>query len=274
MENLEFSYEQGFLDSKTEAWVRECRKRFEKWFVLTGDVNSLAVDTIFQFDAHNKLIHEMLLATLYLRTLHNYQGTILMAERGMMAQGRIMARSILDSVFPLVAIAKDQEFAATYAENHTLQQVKYFRKVQKLTTARLPDVDAPENLARAAELQEQIDAKGIKHISTESIAERAGLGEWYLTAYSLLSGTVHARAGDLEEYLVLAPDDEIKEFDWGPKTKGMELLLMSAMESMLMGVEHAVTISPRHPSSRLEELRARLVALVQSQFGDMNQEAT
>jgi hypothetical protein len=180
-----------------------------------------------------------------------------------------MVRAILDSLFPLVAIAKDKAFAQTYAENHTLQQLRYFRKAKKLTGSRIPEVDDPKDELRAEQLAKKIEEQGIRTITTEDLARRAGLIEWYLTAYSLLSGTVHSRAGDLEEYLVLSDANEIKEFDWGPRTKGIKTVMMTAMGSMFMAAEHVKSISTKHPASDLVGLRGKLEALVKDELPDL-----
>jgi hypothetical protein len=262
MKNPECLREQGFLGPELAVWVTECRKRFAPWFNLGDRVNALAMSTLLQLDAHNRVLHELLLASLYLRTLHNYEAAIVLAERGMVTQGRVMGRAMLDSLFPLAAIAKDHEFAFTYAHNHLLQQVKYFRKAKKLSTVRIPELDDAKNRARVEELKKEITEKGVKEITTKELADRAELADWYLTAYALLSGTIHARAGDLEEYLVLAPDGEIKEFDWGPRTKGIEKLLMLVIEAMLAAVDHVQVISPKHPTQRHKELRNELASLV------------
>ena len=265
MENPEYLYEHSFLDAQIIEWIDVCREQFKSWFSLANQVNSHSLSSMFQLDAHNQVIHELMLASLYLRTLHNYQGAILMAERGMVTQARVLARAMLDSIFPLVAISKDHEFAKVYAENHLLQQVKYYEKAKKLENARIPEIDDPKNLEKEEELRKQIKDLGVKHITTEELARRADLYEWYLTAYALLSGTVHSRAGDLEEYLVLTEEQEIKELDWGPRTKGMKTLMMTAIESMLIAVEHIACISPKHPTKENNDFRSKLEDLVQDE---------
>lgn len=266
MENPKFLTEHGFLDPQIGTWITDCRQRFSKWFSLAENTNKLGLQVLFQLDAHNHVIHELLLASLYLRTLHNYQGTLLMIERGMVTQGRVLARAMLDSVFPLVAIAKDHSFAETYAHNHLLQQVKYLEKAKKLTSARIPEIDDPKSSARAEELRSEIKRHGVKEIKTEQLAQRAGLTEWYLTAYALLSGTVHSRAGDLEEYLVMNPEGEIKEFDWGPRTKGLKTLMLSAIETMLVSIEHVQAISADWSAKPLNDMRETLKELYANEF--------
>jgi hypothetical protein len=261
MENPTYLYKQGFLDPNLTKWIMECKQRYSDWFSLAVRVNEIAMDVLHKLEAHNRLVHEMLLASLYLRTLHNYQGMILMAERGMISQGRILVRAMLDSMFPLVAIAKDHSFAPIYARNHQLQLVKYVEKVQKLTSTRIPELELPEAQSRITELRNEIKKFGIKEIKTEELADKAGLKDWYLTAYAQLSGTVHSRAGDLEEYLVLTSEQEIKELDWGPRVKGLELKLATAMDAMLLSIEHVQAISQDIFTERREALRIALTEL-------------
>jgi hypothetical protein len=49
---------------------------------------------------------------MFIRALHTFQGAVLMAERGMITPGRMLARCMLEVIFLLVAISKDKAFAS------------------------------------------------------------------------------------------------------------------------------------------------------------------
>ena len=266
MENSDLLVSDGFLDPKLQHWIQESRKRYPEWHRIAGDVNRFSLNVLFSLDARNGVIEELLLASLYLRILHTFQGAILLAERGMLTQGRMLARSMLEAVFPLAAIAKDSGFAKEYANKHKLQQLKFFRKAQQLGSEMVKELEDPETKQLVEELKDEIDNLSIKVLRTEDIAKKAGLHIWYLTAYAVLSGTVHSKAGDLEEYLVLGPNGEIKEFDWGPSSKGLRELLMTVTESMLMAVEHVKSICTINVEVNLEQYRNQLNKLVSKEL--------
>ena len=90
------------------------------------------MDTLETLKVDTSLINEILLAALYLRTLHTFQATVLLAERGLLTQGRMLVRSMLDAIFPLVAIAKDGNFAKEYAESYKVQQLRFLKNAQNL----------------------------------------------------------------------------------------------------------------------------------------------
>jgi hypothetical protein len=262
MENPEFLASGGFLDPEIQRWIQESRRRYPTWFGIAVDVNRFALKVMLGLDVHNRAIGELLLATLYLRILHTFEGTILMAERGMLTQGRMLARSMLEAVFPLVAIAKDPATAGEYVEDHKLQKLKFFRKAQQLGSGMLEELEDPETKKLAEELKDEVDSLGLKGLRTEDLAKKAGLHNWYLTAYAVLSGTVHSRVGDLEEYLVLGENEQIKEFDWGPRDKGLEKLIMTVAEAMLIAIEHVRAICKIDAGPELTGLRERLNELV------------
>ena len=116
------------------------------------------------------------------------------------------------------------------------------------------------------ELKQEIKDQGLKEFRIKELAQRAGLENWYLTVYAVLCGTVHSRAGDLEEYLVLNDRNEIKELAVGPTDNGLKELLMAAIQTMLMAIEHVASLCKLELSTRVEEFQARLDALVQGEL--------
>ncbi len=259
--------EQGFLGKEIDDWKAECRRRHVQWFQLAEDVNAFGMDALEALSVHNRLINEVLLAALYLRTLHTFQATVLLAERGMLTQGRMLVRSMLDAIFPLVAIAKDENFAKEYAESHKVQQLRFLKNAQNLgpplLDRRLKD---PETKRLFDELNREIKGKRLKEFQTKELAQKAGLENWYLTVYAIHCGTVHSRAGDLEEYLVLNDKNEIKELATGPTDSGLKELVMAAIQTMLMGIEHVDSLCKLELLTCVGKLQVRLDTLVQAEL--------
>ena len=189
----------GFLGSQMETWIKEYRKRYSPYFALANEVNEFCQASMFKFPVNNKDDQGMLAATLYLRVLSNYQSVILLCERGMMPEARAMLRVMLEAIFSLCAIAKDPQLANDFVREHDSQRLKFLKKFRKLHGEQLPPDVNPHEIE---ELERQLKAeKGkITVRTTEDWAEKAELTGWYLTAYAVLSDSVHSNVGDLDRY--------------------------------------------------------------------------
>ena len=69
------------------------------------------------------------------------------------------------------------------------------------------------------------------------LAEAAELSSYYDTIYHLLSGSIHINPRDLEQYLELNTDCEISEIKWGPDVDDIEVVLFSAVETMIFSIQ-------------------------------------
>jgi Family of unknown function (DUF5677) len=117
--------QKGFLGKSIEDWVQKIRARHKQLFTLADEVNELCHASMFELEPHNRDIHEMLVATLYLRVVSNYQGTVLLLERGMMPEARVLARAMLEAIFSLVAIGNKPPLAHDYVYKDRNSRLKF-----------------------------------------------------------------------------------------------------------------------------------------------------
>jgi hypothetical protein len=192
---------------------------------------------MFKLDAHNKDKQETLVAALYIRVINTYQAALLLAERGLMSQARILSRSLIEALFSLCAIAKSEQFADEFILEDQRNRLKYVNKYRKLHGGIPPEVSKSEVELLEKQLQKEIKELEIKSKSTEQWSIDAGMHDWYLAVYSVLSDSVHSKVKDLERHLVINGSNEIKEFNWGPDDHDIEKILMTLIQGMLTGLK-------------------------------------
>jgi hypothetical protein len=78
------------------------------------------------------------------------------------------------------------------------------------------------------------EEKDIKELQTQWFANRAGLSDYYNSAYSLFSMSVHANVRDLEELVVADIEGNVKEILSGPDVTGIPPLLLTAGEALIL----------------------------------------
>lgn len=258
--------EEGFLGKELEQWIPKIRNAHREFFALADEVNEYCQKAMYKFEAHNKDKQEVLVSTLYIRTLNNFQASVLLAERGMMPQSRVLVRAMIEALFSLCAIAKSEKYADDFLLEDQKNRMRFLNKFRQLHGGLPPDSNKEEVESLEQKLKEEIKAGEIKEKSTEQWSKDAGMHDWYLTAYSVLSTSVHSKVKDLERYLVLNDKNEIAEFRWGPEDHDIEKILMTLVQGMLTALNCAHSLFEQRQESQVADFQERLNLLVKERL--------
>lgn len=223
--------EDGFLSDEIERWIDKHHQEYADWFALCEDLNRFCQNTMLHLNVHTTNKQEILAAVLFIRILGAFQASILMVERGMINEARVVVRSLLEALFTLTAISKDTGLADNYIRDDENQQLKALRKIEILRQdekhGHVVDIGKDEIDRKIAELQ-NIDK--VQSVAIEELSKKAGLHSLYLIAYFDLSSTAHLKIRDLESHLRTDKKGDLSRFAWGPDAKEIEDVLYQAIE--------------------------------------------
>lgn len=227
----------GFLSEEIAEWIKKHRKENIDWFKLCEDINEFAHTTMFSITIHNKDPKELIVSSLYVRSMSNFQGSIIMAERGMINEAKVLLRCLLECMFAIVAIEKDSETINQFILEDLLQRKDYLKAYKRnkregtLQADNAPSLEEIDDLLQ--DIEKKIEMKRVRKWQKRELARKGGLVIMYDTTYKLLSGSIHVNARDLEQYLEINEAGEVKRILWGPDIKEIDSLLFTAAESML-----------------------------------------
>jgi hypothetical protein len=114
----------GFIDSSIQLWISKFHQNHSDLFSIAEKTNELCQKNMYVIDAHNKDPQELVIACLYIRILSNFQSIIILCERGMMPEARIILRAMYEAVFILGAIINDESLVLNYVNEHELDRLK------------------------------------------------------------------------------------------------------------------------------------------------------
>jgi hypothetical protein len=224
--------EEGFLSSAIERWSKECRRRYHDWFILSEDFNRYCMQLLPKLAHKNRQEH--LVVALFIRLLSIFESSIILAERCMMNETKVQLRAMMEALFTLKAISIDETMAERYYDNNILEKLKNLRRYKRYgSDALLKGLDLDKRIEELDEIKKQ---KSIVPLTFEELAQKAGLSEFYVTAYSVLSWTVHSNVIDIGQYIRGESDEEIEEVSWHPQIEELDMLLLTAMECAVIAV--------------------------------------
>ena len=97
--------EVGFLSAGITNGIANLRAEDADWFKIAEDVNAALMRTVKAAAAAvqtTSMTPEAVAVRVLLRSCGTLQGVILVTERGMVAEGRMLARSLVENAFDVV----------------------------------------------------------------------------------------------------------------------------------------------------------------------------
>ncbi len=251
--------ENGFLSSELDSFEEHIIKAYPDHYSYLLKTNQFSQKLQYKLTIHKNDSDEIIAAILFSRTLATYQAFILVAKRGMLEQANMLLRCIFESLFPLVAISKHKGYSLKLIGSEEHERLKALNKL--IRYHRRQDQNDPlikDIQAKADEVKEIISKNDFKKIGIVQSAEDAGLIDWYDTAYSYLSCTVHASVRSLETSLVFDHELDLKELKNEPEVDGFENLFATALEAMKYAIISISEIFQIETNVFVEELFQKL----------------
>jgi hypothetical protein len=219
--------EQGFLSPDIAHFIGKHRQDNKAAFDLADALNRTAQRLMLgaEVKAEGGTYSEKNLAQLlFVRALSNFQGVILMAERGAVVEARTLARTCLETVFALVAAVKmDSAFIDRMVANDMGSKAKGANWL--LNRADSADFLRPESKAGLQAFLERLKAEdeATGSFATEDMARRGGLDGLYIYFRQFSSDAAHPMLEALDRYVDNGQGDVGPEIVWGPKCGAGEI---------------------------------------------------
>jgi hypothetical protein len=154
----------------------------------------------------------------------------------MSPSANIMLRALMEAMFVLCATAKDDDALEAYVIDGERERLRITKKLlaDKDSTLSGDRLDVIRGIRN--ELDEKMKKQEVKKFSTEDFAKKAGLHSWYLTAYTKTSWAVHTTIRDMERYLVLDEEENLKSIKFIPTDEDAVTVLSAACNAMIISL--------------------------------------
>jgi len=194
----------------------------------------------------------------------SYQAGISLCEKGMIAETRVILRTLLEILFCIGAIANNDGIAEVYLLEDEIHRKKFLNKFKMLSWTNKDGNANPELDDLLSVIKNNIDDKDMVELKIQWFAGKAGLSDYYNSVYSIFSSSVHANVRDLEELAIVDGNGEITEFLFGPDdaTRSIPSLLLTAGESLVLILRSINLKFKLGISEKIDEFRTRIGILV------------
>lgn len=252
----------GYLGASARDGIAVIRAENAQWFDLAEDINRvLQAIALRAIEVHHgaSLDPAPVATRLVMRSCGSFQGAILTAERGMVTEALILARSLLESAFCMSALLDDpqrfMEDLKADAEAARREQAKF------LVALELPANDA----ATRDQLKGVIDEIGTRPrmLSPKFLAKAGPLSKLYLAYQKLSNDAAHPSAASLHRFVATQADRSGWRYRWGPgKADEVAFAIQQASQAALtLAVGFTEFTSDQDNNDKLGPLTERFLAL-------------
>jgi hypothetical protein len=251
-------HERGYLSTDIKSWIEKHRAENQEWFDLAEDVNLFAHKTMYDFSIPKSSAKHLLVSTAYIRCLSQYQGTILLVERGMIYEAASLSRGLMETLFVVCAAANSSEFALQYIDSNEVKKLDLVNKMLLAGKSIREIVEAKITNDEIKEKRQELKSKDIRDFTIAEVAEKADLVDYHRTNYSFFSFiAAHPTPNSLDKYFEVGHNGETVSLLWGPDVEGVNRILSVAIESFIMAIERVGEVFEQTWYQQIEAFKDR-----------------
>jgi len=232
--------EEGFLSKDIELWVEKYRKENYKLFNTCKNLNRHAQSILSELEITSEDIQKIISSSLFIRLLGQYQSVFVLIERGMINEAKIILRVMLDGLFILLAILKNEKYTKFYINDDIEKRIHFLKRFSNNRGNHFDDIlqelnedNIKKELKGLTEQKEKLEYSNLKFkgmISSKKWAEFAEMEGLYYRLYSQFNDSVHTLSRDLVQYVSVDDNGEISRMNWGPDIEGIDIVLTTAAD--------------------------------------------
>lgn len=202
----------GFFSANIEIWTDLKRRRLKNWFRFIEGLNRAAMRLLATVEPDPQNKQQLCAVLLYRRALQTFQGSILLAERGMIADALTLVRSCAETAISIGCFATDDKFADRLIEDDAKHRLTYANVI-------LEDKYLSESLSseEVSNLQNVVSAINKKYsngrpksINWADAAKDAQMGVLYNMIYRWTSGdATHVTINAFARHVTAEPNHRL-----------------------------------------------------------------
>ncbi len=208
----------GFLSSDIIGYIAKHRAEHDETFSLAEEISKIGqailanirVETVEGEVDRAKLAAAML----FVRALSNFQGSLILCERGLIVEARTLARSCFETAACLAAVARHGDTAVDLMVESTIKGKK--KRVNAMLSGSFAEHLGEDQLAAVEAYLTDAGNEGQREFGIEEMARQGGLSKLYIIYRALSAEAAHPNIEALERYYNEEVKNGVRRLLWGP----------------------------------------------------------
>lgn len=210
----------GFLSEEAAAGRIHIITKYDDFFAYAKELNRYCMKLMSEMKIDWEDNYKLIINALFMRVIETYQGAFLLLEFGMLPESKILARSMLEMVFNIVALQKKPDLLDLYFNQHKESHYRALKATLEFKSKPLKDAVKKHKLEKLY-IEKKKERKGQEFptLSPKDWAINAELTDLYNYFYTDYSDSIHSNPSALDDHVDSKPDEINLAF--GPSDKDL-----------------------------------------------------
>lgn len=227
----------GFLGSEINKWSKNNIAQHKDLFELANQINQFSYSLFQSVGIESNNQQKKIVWLLFLRASKIFQSIIILLEKGMIAEARILLRSLSEVLFKLVSCVKNEENVEKYIVEWEKIKEKLYNKLEKH-----PEYVNNQIRIVGQELKNKNKSANIKERTIEEIAKEADLSDFYNLIYPSLNSSAHIDINELSDEHIKTNEEGYTWMVIEPHNQKLFLTLSTAITIILIMLKNINSI--------------------------------
>lgn len=233
--------EVGFLGDELTTFRENIRATHATGFHYMEQTNALAMRIMWTLplaDLDEAKAHAVMC---YTRAVQNFQGVILMAERGAITEARILLRALSETLFLAIGMFEKPDMLALLQEDNAAHRKGIANAIIQMNIGAKTGADMSRFEQEVKDVAARYGEKP-RSIKWSALAYEVGVGNIHEAAYRFTSGdAAHATLESLNRHVQAKEGGDLHQFIFGPTDDDLGRTFRAGLAAMVKLMELAVT---------------------------------
>jgi Family of unknown function (DUF5677) len=263
----------GFLGTEGEQIQQQILKKYSELFGHLRDFNDICHEYLSGLRIDREAETEVFTIAYFIRGLKTFQSLILLLERGMLDDVRVLGRTLLHTHFRLAALANDPTVLKRIRTSALAEQKKRlesYKSGKRKVPANANKVDLDQLIAQA---QSQLQKMGGSGINEKELAKIGGRLRDYDEAYAILSDAVHTSLSDVLPSMKFGHKSNFLGYIYGPDDRDLAMYAGYLLTLQSENLVNSNEVIKRQLPASFEDFKKRSMRITSDMPGVFNRKS-
>ena len=263
----------GFLGTEGEQIQQQILRKYAELFGHLRDFNDICHEYLSGLRIDREAETEVFTIAYFIRGLKTFQSLILLLERGMLDDVRVLGRTLLHTHFRLAALANDPTVLKrirTSALSEQKKRLESYKSGKRKVPANANKVDLDQLIAQA---QSQLQKMGGSGINEKELAKIGGRLRDYDEAYAILSDAVHTSLSDVLPSMKFGHKGNFLGYIYGPDDRDLAMYAGYLLTLQSENLVNTNEVIKRQLPASFEEFKKRSMRITSDMPGVFNRKS-
>jgi Family of unknown function (DUF5677) len=248
---------EGFISQESENWKTHFITKYKDAFQFYRNLNKYVMLFLNKLSIKWDDQYRLIVNTLILRVVENFQAIYLLLERGMLIPTKVITRANLETLFILSALEKKPELLQCYKDQHEEAHKRYLKGALQFEN------DILKASAKKADIEKlyikkknELKNKELTILKPKQWAMEAGLVDFYNLYYSLYSNATHSNPSALDDHV--EETAERIDISYGPSDSDLYDLMHCNLLVLINAMHATALINNENISKDIEEFKLEI----------------